>query len=221
MSLTPGWRTVTKRTQDLFGRWGESRTALRSMLDGIIPVAVVDRYRDDDEGTIRGINAFTLGTVFEFPSITFGSSVNDWELLQVSALSVDLAGQPAPNFIGVHMFTPIDPYNPATTITPVGFFNSGLLTDRSFTFGTIQGIGGTNPLLPALIGPEIVSPARQVVASTLVPLSGQIMQGPFVEPVRVYRDVSLTFQWIGSIKAGFAVALFISILARERPKVSS
>ncbi len=189
------------------------------MLDGVLPVAVVDDFRDDDRGSIFGINAFTLGTAGEFPSVSFGSSQNDWELVDIVGISANTNFAPVPRVASVHLFTPIAPYNPATTITPLGFFTPGILPNRSFTFGSVQGIAGTNPLLPGVFGPDIVSPATQIVSSSN---TFRMVLHPhgFRVPMRIYRDVTLTVQWNGQVIGGFATALFVSLLYRERPKVS-
>jgi len=156
--LFPRWRPITKRVLDLFGRWGDPRTNLRSMMDGVIPVVIVDRFRDDDEGSLFGISAFTIvgaGFPGQFPSISFGSGVNDWELVGFTAVNFNFNGQTGAKFGNVHLFTPIEPYNPALNLSPVGTFPSGLLMNRSFTFGSVSAIAGYNPVLPAIFGPTV------------------------------------------------------------------
>jgi len=219
VSLIPRWRSVTKRTLDLFGRWGDPRTQLKSMWDGVIPVVVVDRFRDDDEGSVFGINAFCSGNPNEFPSVSFGSAVNDWEILQIPQVSIDYAGLGGSKVFGMHMFTPIDPYNPALNIAPAGFFRSGMINNRAFTFGTVSALGGTNPVLPAVFGPDLVSPGVTSFSS-FSRFLGQGGQQLYLPPIRIYRDTTFTIQWNGTIGGTF-MQLFVSMLYRERPKVSS
>lgn len=220
MSLTPSWRPITRRTLDLFGRWGDPRTNLRSMLSGIIPVAVVDDFKDDDRGSIFGINAFSAGTANEFPAVSFGSTVNDWELLAITSLWVDWRGLVAGGKdFEFHMFTPINPYNPVATASPVGFFPTGLLTNRAFTFGTVVGLGGTNPAPPVLLGPalqwhELSSDSRILNVFRFAAFPH------FDPPIRIYRNVTLTIQFIGTIGVVIPTQMVCSILYRERPKVS-
>ena len=218
MNLLPNWRPITRRTLDLFGRWGDPRSQLKSMLDGVLPVAVVDRFRGDDEGSIFGIDAFCTGNNNQFPSISFGSSVNDWELLAINQYAIDWAGLGGSKIFQAHLFTPIFPYNPALTLAPVGFFSPGLLLNRAFTFGTVSGLGGTNPALPALFGPSMLGPG----STGNVGLIRWFTNGSryvFDPPIRVYKDITLTLQWTGTI-GNTPLSMFMSILYRERPKVS-
>lgn len=226
MSLIPGWRSVTKRTLDLFGRWGESRVNVRSMLDGVIPTVVVDRFRDDDEGSVFGINAFSLGAANHHPTVSFGSSVNDWEVLAITQLGRNYNLKPSTFQYELMLFTPIFPFNPATIINPVGVFPSGLLTNRSFTFGTVQAIGGAVAAPPPLFGPGLAGPTSVAVTSSapLTFASNVLPWPPFDTPLRIYRDVTLTFMLVLNPVAPtgiFPVELSVSLLCRERPKVSA
>lgn len=212
MSFIPRWRPVTKRTLDLFGRWGDSRSQLKSMLDVAVPVVVVDRFRDDDEGSVYGIRASGGSSNFDVPSVSFGSGVNDWELLAVTQLGYSSATLPVT--VGVHMFTPIFPYNPALVVDPVGFFLPGLITNRAFTFGTVSALGGNNPARPFVTGPQLMP---FVFGSTNL---DSFPAFSFDPPIRVYRDTTLTFQWTGAPQPT-GLAVLVSILYRERPKVSA
>ncbi len=220
MSLTPSWRPITKRTLDFFGRWGDPRTNLRSMLSGVMPVAVVDRFRDDDEGSIYGINAFSGGTANEFPAVAFGSGTNDWELLAITALWVDWNLAQFSKDFEFHMFTPINPYNPVLTPSPVGFFNNGLLTNRAFTFGTVIALGGTNPNVPVILGPTLNQRQAGVGSTGEFQCFRSASAPVFDPPIRIYRDTTLAIQFIGGIGITVPTAMVCSILYRERPKVS-
>jgi len=219
----PAWRTITKRTLDLFGRWGDSRTMLRSMLDSVIPVAIVDRFRDDDEGSIFGIRAFTVGgPANQFPSVSFGSAVNDWELLGITSFGTFRNGRMGSGLYDAHIFTPIDPYNPAATPAPAAVFPSGLLTNRSFTFGTVRGLAGYNAALPPIFGPSIAGPFFSDSPNQWVSFletMGKFQTIPV--PLRIYRDVTLTIQYHGFLGVGAnPMEIDTSIIYRERPKVS-
>jgi len=219
VSLTPTWRPITKRTLDLFGRWGDPRTNLRSMLSGIIPVAVVDDFADDDRGSIFGINAFSAGTANEFPAVSFGSTVNDWELLAITAGWVNFNGLVGNKTFEFHIFTPINPYNPTSTLNPAGFFPTGLLTNRAFTFGTVVALGGSNPAVPTLLGPTLQWVDRVTDANRVsLYFRGGLQR--FDPPIRIYKNVTLSIQFIGTIGVVIATSMVVSILYRERPKVS-
>lgn len=216
--LFPQWRPITKRVLDLFGRWGDSRTNLRSMMDGIIPVVVVDRFRDDDEGSVFGLSAFaSAGPAGELPSVSFGSAVNDWELIQIVTTQIRFSTNTA-RLIQTHLFTPVAPYNPALTPSPVGFFGPGLIPNRNFTFGTVVAIGGYNPVPPTFTGLNLIAPRASGAFTRTSPIVDLRYQ--FSTPIRIYRDVTLTIQWIGTVAGGEFADMDVSILYRERPKVS-
>jgi len=207
----PKWRPITKRTLDLFGRWGDSRTQLRALLDHAVPVVVVDRFRDDDEGSIFGLHARGGSVGLEFPSVSFGSAVNDWELHALTSLSYSATAVPVT--VGIHMFTPIFPYNPALNPSPAGFFSPALINNRAFTFGTVNALGGSNPVFPALSGPSVMP---FVTGAFTTDFAAPIAFDP---PIRIYRDTTLTFQWFGSTTP-VGLSIFVDILYSERPKVS-
>lgn len=216
--IFPTWRSVTKNTLDFFGRWGDSRTNLRGMMDTVIPVAVVDNFRDDDRGSVFGTSAFaTAGPANELPSVSFGSDVNDWELLQITSWEVRFSTR-INRIVQDHMFTPFN-YNPAATVSPVGTFAPGLINNRDFTFGSVRGVGGYNPVVPPLIGATWLGPFGSLTdRSSVVPFAHPGLQ--MALPIRVYKDVTLTFQYVGTLGVGELVDLDVSILYRERPKVS-
>ncbi len=190
------------------------------MLDGVIPVVVVDTFRDDDEGSIYGINAFSLGAVNGFPSVSFGSAVNDWECISITSVLLD-RNSDLVHPVRAHLFTPIFPYNPATTVNPVGFFTPGIIGNRAFTFGTVVGIGGSNPLLPGIFGIDLNGRNDSGIGFTpLVPgINGEVFRPPV--PLRIYRDVTLTIQFNGVFTPGRQYGLEVTMLYRERPKVSA
>lgn len=181
------------------------------MLDHAIPVVVVDRFRDDEEGSVFGLHARGGSVGLEFPSVSFGSGVNDWELLAVTSLSYSSTS--VPSTVGIHLFTPIFPYNPALNPSPVGFFRPALINNRAFTFGTVTAVGGSNPAFPPIAGPSVMP----FVAGSFTLDFAQPIE--FDPPIRVYRDTTLTFQWFGSTLP-VGLSIFVDILYVERPKVS-
>lgn len=219
--LFPQWRPITKRALDLFGRWGDPRTNLRSMMDSIIPVIVVDTFRGDEEGSVFGISAFASGgPANQNPSVNFFSADNDWELLQITSWEVKFDGGIQTRLIQDHIFTPIAPYNPAETVSPVGFFAPGMLNNRSFTLGSVRALGGYNPVNPPFIGATFLGPfISNTNRSSVVPFGHET--GIVGLPIRVYRNVTLTFQFVGTLVPGERVDMDVAIIYRERPKVSA
>ncbi len=215
-----GYTNVGKRTADLFRRWRSSELGLRAMWNAILPVVVVDRYRDDDEGSIYGLTVFTGGNPTEFPSAAFGSGVNDWELLGIHAGIFFPVGASGFANLRAHLFTPILPYNPVVNLNPVGFFSNQLLTNRDFTFGTVQGVGGTNPVLPFQTG---FQPGGHHIVSSIggffTPIWGfRSNYARFDPPIRIFADVTLAAQLISPVFGGLSTGWEVSILYRERPK---
>lgn len=145
--------------QRFFRRWG-SKANIRAVFNSVQPVAVVDRYFGDEEGSYQAITAVYTGqagvTPLEFPAVLFGSRELDVDV-NVHKIAVWCgfsANGTAPGArIGryVYLFTPILPYDPVLNIDPPGFYESGLILTPSFTRGTCIAIAGSNPLLP--LGP--------------------------------------------------------------------
>jgi len=209
-----GFAQSTRNFLDLFGRFGDPRRNLRGVADWAQPVVVADRFRDDDEGSVYGIQAFTPGAANEFSSVAFGSAVNDWDCL---AFAIEQVGGGVHQF-DVHLFTPIAPYNPVVNLNPVGLFQPGLITDRAFTFRSVQGVGGTAPTLPAIFGPltEFFTTNSTGRSSVNMWREG----GFFNPPIRIYKDVTLCLQQKALGAGGARIDMTCSILYVERPKAS-
>jgi len=159
---TPGLGPVPaagRGFQRFFRRWG-SKANLRAVFNSVQPVAVVDRYFGDEEGSYQAITAVYTGQAGvppqEFPAVIFGSREADVDV-NIHKIGVWCGFSPqgaAPGVsIGryVYLYTPILPYDPVLNIDPPGFYESGLITTPSFTRGTCIAIAGSNPLLP--LGP--------------------------------------------------------------------
>jgi len=208
-------RGVTKRTLDLFGRWGDPRSMIRGLHDEAVPVVIADRFRDDDEGSLFGISAFTNGLTNQFSAVAFGSAVNDWELRGIgwNWFAFNVAA-----LYSFHVFNPIDPYNPVPNAT-LGIFVPALITNRAFTFGTVGGISGTNTVLSSQVGPHMFQ--QNFVATNQ--FVSQPNQGGFLKidpPWRFYRDQTFVFQSL--IRRGSqALPMTVDIIYNERPKASA
>lgn len=210
-----GWAQNVRNFQDLFTRWGGAGDNIRGLLNLAIPTVVVDRFRDDSEGSIYGITAFTNGANSEFSSVAFGSAENDWEIHAVTCV-IRLVPAP-PNFrdYGWHMFTPIAPYNPVLNLNPVGFFQPGLINNRAFTFGTVNAIGGTNPAFPGISGP--IGWLQGLTGSPNFRMMPLDVAYRFDPPLRIPRDVTFTVQNLTTF-VDIRQEIHVSLLYNERPR---
>lgn len=211
-----GWNQNTRDFRDLFLRWGGLGGNIKALFDLAMPVVVVDRFRDDSEGSIFGIQAVTNGVNGEFSAVAFGSAVNDWEIHKVVVSHVII---PAPGSIvdkGWHMFTPIDPYNPVATVTPVGFFQPGLILNKAFTFGSVLGVGGANPVSATPQGPlgYLQGLTSFTGIHSMLPLDDHYRFDP---PLRVPLDVTFAVQSLVAY-GGARMEMRVSLWYNERPK---
>lgn len=218
----PGWKDHARNLQDWFGTWASTTRNIRAVWDGLIPVAVIDRFRDDSEGSVFGISAFTTGLAGEQSAVAMGSSINDVELLSIACRSIFFPSGAVLANDTFHLFTPINPYNPVATPNPVGFFSPGLITNKSFTFGTVTAVAGTNPVLPAIIGFEWHNPWN-VNTAAFGALAFGFANGlnvvDFDPPIRVYRDTTLAVQQTFP-PGGGSFSMLASFLYRERPRTT-
>lgn len=211
-----GWDQNVSDFTDLFLRWGGIGDNIRAIFNLAMPVVLVDRFRGEDEGSLFGIQGFANGANNEFSAVAFGSGVNDWEIHRISVTTQTI---PAPMGItdkGWHMFTPIDPYNPVVNLSPVGFFTPGLITNAGFTFGSVQGVGGSNAAFPAVPGPiGYLQGLTSFANFTMLPTD--VSFGGFDPPIRIPADTTFTIQTL----TAFAAArqdLRVSLIYNERPK---
>lgn len=208
----PRFHPIGKNFLDFFGRFRSQTRNMEGLYSGIIPVSLVDRFRDDDEGSVFGLSAASPGLANELTSIAWGSAENDWEL-HALWFRVAVGGIVAGSLSWNHLFTPIDPYNPVATPNPVGFFVPGLILNKSFTLGSVTAVGGTNPVLAPIIGP-VFDPSYIIVAGN--PLA-QFGIRYFDPPLRVYRNVTLAMQSLNSLPPN-PQRLEVEILYTERPR---
>jgi hypothetical protein len=222
--IDPGIATErsSKGFQDFFARWG-AKANLRSIWNFIVPVAVVDRFRGDDEGSIYGISAETPGDASEHSSIFLGSwwgpgAVDNLtiEILAYSA-SINVTYNPgaiaeiAANF---HIFTPYQPYNPTATLDPPGYFTPGLFTNKAFTRGGVIAVGGYAPTLPPEIG---WMPKREAFYKLNAEPMRVVGAGVLPEPIRLYPGTGLAFQFPNPYPGALRIGLTLSVLYRARP----
>lgn len=210
---SPDFIPTSKNLSRLLGRWGALARNFALLYRAVLPVVVVDRFRDDDEGSLWSMEVLGPSPVGgELPACMLANLGDDVEL-ELLALSVRVPG--LFNLAGLvvcDLFTPIDPYNPVQNNT-AGLFVPGLITNAPFTFGVSRGLSGTNPVvnspggftfdLPIQLTETGSTPDRNIVM-------GRVLT--FDPPLRVYRDGQLAVQLRAAFD-GFAC----SFLYRERP----
>lgn len=209
------WESHTKSFQDFFGRWGSPFGNLRSIWNACIPVAVVDRYRDDEEGSLFSLNAYTGGAVNQYSAAVIFNPDNDIEIVRILASHIFSAAFAFPGQ-GIHVFTPIIPYNPIAN-NLIGAYVPGLITSKAFTFSPSFAFAGTNPALPGTWGEWGVEPFIWL---------GPAQPGTFLgikrvydPPLRIYRNRALAVQaTVASVT--LPVQLYVSITWRERPRTT-
>lgn len=201
--------------RNFFGRYGTVRGSMRGVFNAVLPVAVVDRYRDDSEGSLFGMTMFCTAPQPTYPAFAVGSVTDDWELLAAN-FSVYL---PAMNtrFFTFNVYTPDSTYIPVETPNPAGLWLPGLNTDWSFTLGSLTGVGGYNSTFPVRAGFDCEGFGTQP-ASTFHNFWYQTDTTYFNPPLRVYRDYTLGF--IATIPAYGTVNFLCSILYRIRPRTT-
>lgn len=204
--------------RNFFGRYGTTVGAIRGVFNGIIPVAVVDRYRDDTEGSLFGLSMLSTAAAATYPAFAAGSSTDDWELLAVTLASL------FPSWAGnvsapLYVYTPDSTYVPVETPSPPGFWQPGLNTDWSFTLGSVLGVAGYNTTLPPRLGFAVQSLSNQFNASTSGWGIAQDGAYTFDPPIRVYRDVTLGFIVDRPLFADVP-SFSLSILYRIRPRTT-
>lgn len=216
----------SRRFQRFFRRWG-ALSNLRSVLNYVQPVTLVDRFRDDDEGSLFAVYFETGSAVNEHPAILFGSNVETVDL-EIVGLQAWYSWQAPPLGVFVwnmlcHVFTPLAPYNPVANVNPVGVGVPGLMTNERFTRGNSYAIGGHNPALPAYpgwTGWVCARGARQTNIGDAglwfaVGVDGIANILPNERPLRLYGTDGVSIQLVNP-GGGLPLALAVTILYRER-----
>lgn len=210
-----GWLSPVRSFRNFFGRYGTVSGSMRGLFNGIVPVAVVDRFRDDTEGSLFGMQMFCNATAARFPAFAMGSPQDDWELLALNTgiLGPVGAGNEAPNFM---VYTPDATYQPIQALNPLGVFTPGLNLDWSFTLSTVTGVAGSNATLPGRNGFFPETGHRLPVAFVGVNhLTGAYTFDP---PLRVYRDVTLGI--LGDLARVGTTTYMASVLWRVLPRTT-
>lgn len=212
----PSWLAPVRAMRNFFGRYGTTGAGMRGLYTGIVPVAVVDRYRDDTEGSLYGMTMFNVTAPNEIPAFAMGSPVDDWEL---TALNV---GQFLPSAIGNNwltpfVYTPDSTYLPVVNVNPVGFWEPGLITNWAFNLGSVTGLAGSNPTMPARIGFYATGSFEVNPVEVGVQTQGNAFM--FDPPIRVYRDVTLGIL-LDLRLTGTTPSYFCSALYRIRPRTT-
>lgn len=202
------------------------------MLDSVLPVAVVDRFRGPEEGSLRGITGQSLGAVNEFPAVFFGGRPDadgiirvDIDVHQINVwLDVQIAVLPAVRTVQVNLFTPEAPYDPVTNQNPLGIFVPSLNLDPAFTRGRAAMIGGSNPV-NGPIGLELVlwndgfSRTPGFVRNMSRALSNQaepFAPWLFDPPLRIPAGNGIAIQWLDAGDGVSVTGMTVTMLYNER-----
>jgi len=186
--LAPAVRTM----RNFYGRFGTvGNASIRGVYNGLLPVAVVDRFRDDTEGSLFSLTATAQAIAGSHAAFTMGSVTDDWEL---HALSWGIFFASAPGSttrLNLMVYTPDFTFIPVVTPAPAGFFVPGLNPDFAFTLGSLTAIAGHNPTLPGRFGRFPFSTLTMSSLASPPNTNTQNAEVRFDPPIRIYRDVSL------------------------------
>lgn len=214
--VAPAVRTM----RNFFGRFGTVGASFRGIANFITPVAVVDRYRDDSEGSIFSLTATSNTAAGSQAALAFGSVTDDWELHAASWSVFTPIQPPVTRRYNMMIYTPDFTFIPVVTPAPVGFFVPGLNPDFAFTLGSVTGIAGHNPTLPSRFGRLPFQSLFLSSTSTTGPSgSAQFREARFDPPIRVYRDVTLGFTVLEP--AANAIDNTVSISYAIRPRTTA
>jgi len=209
----------------LFRRWG-TRGNVRSILNFVIPVTAIDRYRGDNEGSLWGLYAEGGGsTQNKHPAIVMGSPDRnvDLEVLGFQCWYRWRATAPAAGTILNHALTlmsPIVPYTPITLLDPAGTWIPGLITNDAFTRSNSYAIGGVNTALPSYAGwngYQLSNAARvqDNVVDSWHSFADQAGSFAMPRPIRIPNGGSLC--WLApNPNLAHRLQLAVSVLYRER-----
>lgn len=196
----------------LANKWGTTGgNPIRGLFSAVVPVTVVERFRDTDEGGPFGLTGFTPGfglNLFpvrdaEFPAVCFTSPTTDWELHRVN-ISFDRG---APAVTGsqvnyqefVEMYTPFAPYDPCANNT-LGLFRPGLIGRVPFVFGGVFATAGTNLFLPAQPEGLILCDSDTRFNNTITRWRGDVVGGVYQAGGGTFRRVNDDFKLQNTIR---------------------
>lgn len=150
MSFGIGPEGVSGRdTTGISNSWGtRGGSLIRAILNFVVPVTVIERWYDDDTGSLFALSG-TSGAAFEQrPSVEFFSDECDWEMHACNIFypirATATVGDPTEYQIICHIFTAFAPYDPIE-FNLAGPFGPQLITTELFNQGTVRGEGGTSP----------------------------------------------------------------------------
>lgn len=216
-----GFEGPVRSFRNFFGTYGTTGGSIRGLANFILPVAVVDRYRDDNEGSLFGLT-MTAQKTSPASHIAFavGSPADDWELVGANfGVLVFGGGLPARGEFNLMMYTPDATFLPVVTPSPVGIFQAGMNTDFAFTRGSVTGVAGFNPTLPTPFGDFPFQTFTQnfltVFSSTVFSFNTRAVFDP---PIRIYRDVTLGFTVIEN--HAFDYDMTLALRYRLRPRTT-
>ena len=232
----PRWIPTGTLYNRIFSHWRAPTGNLRQMLDSVLPVAVVDRFRGPEEGSLRGITGQSLGTVSEFPAVFFGGipdadgvirvdieihQINVWLDVRVALL---MGGVGTPRVVQVNLFTPEAPYNPVVNPNPFGIFIPALNLDPSFTRGRAGMLGGSNPVVGP-IGFEMCLQTSQAnrsvgfvrnMEAAFVNQEARYAAQRFDPPLRIPAGNGVAIQWLDPGDGIAVTGLTATLLYNER-----
>jgi len=141
--------TGGRDTTGLGDAWGTRGGSLvRSILNYVVPVTVVERWYGDNSGSLFAQTGNTNGAFEHRPSVEFFSARRDWEIhaanIWYPIRGTAQVGDPTEYQISTHIFTAFSGYDPIE-FNATALFGPQLITTQTFNQGTVRGQGGTNP----------------------------------------------------------------------------
>jgi hypothetical protein len=215
------WLAPVRSFRNFFGTYGTTQGSIRGVLNAIVPVAIVDRYRDDEEGSLFALTATANVNAGDHAAFVFGSPSDDWELYAVNKAIFFPNGLPTDPTqwltFNLMMYTPDSTYQPVEFPSPAGLYVPGLNLDWAFTVGSVTGIAGYNTTLPPRFGCFPFETQNKAQTSANLPGPDfHTSERVFDPPIRVYRDVSLGFIMIGTFNKDYDVSVSIRYRLRQR-----
>lgn len=133
-------------TTGLANAWGSHGGSLiRSVFNAVLPVSVVERWFGEIEGSLFGLTVGVGHLAGHRPSVELFSDRVDWELHSLNIWypqqAVPAPGGPTEFRVVTSLFTAPGNYNPIA-INPTAEFGPQLVTNVSFTQGSVRGQGG-------------------------------------------------------------------------------
>lgn len=186
------WQSPSRTLRNFFGRYGITGGSIRGLYNGLLPVAVVDRYRDDSEGSQFALTMVSRCVSPNYASFAMGSPNDDWELHGLNfGVYWPLVFPAVLERFNLMIYTPDFTYVPVETPNPPGLYTPGLNTDFAFTLSSVSGAAGYNSALPARWG--FFGPKTSVTPMGVIGLPHTLYDSEihFDPPIRVYRDVTL------------------------------